>query len=565
MRLQKLYIEDYKNIHGQSFDLTSHEGLTLLIGNNGSGKSNVIEVISDIFSNLYQNQAKFQTNNFEIEYVNDDIVYNVKYTGTLECKVNNSTTNISNINLPRKIITIYSGETSRLWEIYYKPIYDNVVTKQIHNFGVSGALRLPEMIYLNHFYWDLSLMTLLCSDAEDIKEFCQHEIGIIGDVYFHFEYAQQNGIKEYHKYKPSRILEFVKSFDSKTSYTKDEYVQCINNNGFDSSELFELLYCAYTPKNGKIITHINVTFNSNLTTNDLSEGLKKRILIRAALEFAGHENSLYLLDEPDAHIHLNKKKQIIEDMIPYKATKHIIMTSHSPTICKHVGKTNFNSVILLDEGEIKPINNIFEVGKLMSDDQQIFNLLFTTKHLIITEGKTDCLYIKKAVDLFRHDYPVLYNNADYISVGGTDGEVVKELLSRITDISNRKIIVLVDRDGGGLKCARNILSNEQLKKEDIDIRAIAIKTNAYLVMIPNKNGGSKEFTIEDYFGHDLLEKLSIEYIQHEFSGKNFVEFPRVKDDLKKKILPNFCNNSNDTSDFIEFKVLLNKLETFLTT
>ena len=28
MRLQKLYIEDYKNIHGQSFDLTSHEGLT---------------------------------------------------------------------------------------------------------------------------------------------------------------------------------------------------------------------------------------------------------------------------------------------------------------------------------------------------------------------------------------------------------------------------------------------------------------------------------------------------------------------------------------------------------
>ena len=204
-------------------------------------------------------------------------------------------------------------------------------------------------------------------------------------------------------------------------------------------------------------------------------------------------------------------------MIPYKATKHIIMTSHSPTICKHVGKTNFNSVILLDEGEIKPINNIFEVGKLMSDDQQIFNLLFTTKHLIITEGKTDCLYIKKAVDLFRHDYPVLYNNADYISVGGTDGEVVKELLSRITDISNRKIIVLVDRDGGGLKCARNILSNEQLKKEDIDIRAIAIKTNAYLVMIPNKNGGSKEFTIEDYFGHDLLEKLSIEYIQHEFS------------------------------------------------
>ena len=563
MRLKSLYIEEYKNIKNQTFDFSDHDGLTLLIGNNGSGKSNLLESISDIFSNLYQNQNHFETKGFNIKYTIDGILYSVKYeNGNIEKRCDGEMEAVANpFILPKRIIAVYSGETSRLSNRFFKPIFDGIVQKQIHANPLSSALlRLPEMVYLNHSYWGLSLLSLLCSDADDIIAFCQNEIGIKHeDVVFEFNYAPQDGRYGYHNYTSSRILDFVKSFDSRTTYSVNEFIQCIESHGFQRLEIFELLYCAYLPINGKIITGINVKINDDFDVEGLSEGLKKRILIRAALEFASQENSLYLLDEPDAHVHLCKKRKIVEDINSYKARKHIMITSHSPTMCKFVGKDTPQSIIMLDHGEKKTVSNIFEAGRILSDDNQIFNLLFTTKHIVLTEGKTDCRYIKKALEFYKTDYPILYNETDFISVGGTDGEVIVDLLPRITDINNRRIIVLVDRDKGGLNCAKKVLQNENLKKEDIEIRPITSKENASFIMIPSKDGSQNDFMIEDYFDHNKIEQLSIEYINTNFSGKNFGAFPRVKDDMKKIVLPNFCDSSTNPNDFADFKILFEKM------
>lgn len=563
MRLLTLFIEEYKNIKNQTFDFSDHDGLTLLIGNNGSGKSNLLESISDIFSNLYQNQNHFETKGFVINYIIDGIIYSVKYeNGNIEKRCNGEMEAVANpFILPKRIVAVYSGETSRLSNRFFKPIFDGIVQKQIHANPLSSALlRLPEMVYLDHSYWGLSLLSLLCSDADDIIAFCQNEIGIKHeDVVFEFNYAPQDGRNGYHNYTSSRILDFVKSFDSRTTYSVNEFIQCIESHGFQRLEVFELLYCAYLPINSKIITEINVKINDDFDVEGLSEGLKKRILIRAALEFASQENSLYLLDEPDAHVHLCKKRKVVEDINSYKARKQIVITSHSPTMCKYVGKDNPQSIIMLDHGEKKNISNVFEAGRMLSDDNQIFNLLFSTKHIVLTEGKTDCKYIKKALEFCKTDYPVLYNDTDYISVGGTDGEVIVDLLPRITDIHNRKIIVLVDRDTGGLKCAKKVLNNDNLKKDDIDVRQITAKQNASFIMIPSKDGSQKDFMVEDYFDHNKIEQLSIEYISTHFSGKNFGEFPKVKDDMKRTVLPNFCDSSTDPNDFIGFKILFDKI------
>ncbi|MBQ1175798.1 MAG: AAA family ATPase [Treponema sp.] len=46
MRLKHFYIKDYKNLKDFSLDFENGNGLSILIGNNGSGKSNVLEAIS---------------------------------------------------------------------------------------------------------------------------------------------------------------------------------------------------------------------------------------------------------------------------------------------------------------------------------------------------------------------------------------------------------------------------------------------------------------------------------------------------------------------------------------
>ena len=42
MRLNYLWIEDYKNLRNITFDFEKGGGLTMLIGTNGSGKSNIL-------------------------------------------------------------------------------------------------------------------------------------------------------------------------------------------------------------------------------------------------------------------------------------------------------------------------------------------------------------------------------------------------------------------------------------------------------------------------------------------------------------------------------------------
>lgn len=79
MRLKHLYIKDYKNLKDFSLDFENGNGLSILIGNNGSGKSNVLEAISGIFAEAFWNDSSFkmrlkvlQLNNKENEGIIDE-------------------------------------------------------------------------------------------------------------------------------------------------------------------------------------------------------------------------------------------------------------------------------------------------------------------------------------------------------------------------------------------------------------------------------------------------------------------------------------------------------------
>ena len=57
MKLKKLQIKKYKNLIDFTVDFEPGKGLSILIGNNGLGKSNVLEAISGIFVNAYSAKA----------------------------------------------------------------------------------------------------------------------------------------------------------------------------------------------------------------------------------------------------------------------------------------------------------------------------------------------------------------------------------------------------------------------------------------------------------------------------------------------------------------------------
>ena len=66
MRLLKLKVKRYKNLKNIEIDFSNTDGKILLVGKNGSGKSNLLEVLSAIFSSVY-NAENNVTPSFEYD------------------------------------------------------------------------------------------------------------------------------------------------------------------------------------------------------------------------------------------------------------------------------------------------------------------------------------------------------------------------------------------------------------------------------------------------------------------------------------------------------------------
>ena len=67
MKLLSVYIENYKNLSG-TYDFTKQDGYIALIGENGSGKSNLLEAISLIYGKLYNISNIVNIGKFRICY-----------------------------------------------------------------------------------------------------------------------------------------------------------------------------------------------------------------------------------------------------------------------------------------------------------------------------------------------------------------------------------------------------------------------------------------------------------------------------------------------------------------
>lgn len=549
MRIKEIKIANkaFKNLDISLENNTS--GVMAFIGNNGSGKSNLLEAISAIFKHLYDKKEKDIPFNFSLVYTtfNGRTVEITKNELSVTTKIDNQENSDLYSFLPKQIVAIYSGEEDRLWREYYKPIYDDFISK----ISKSFQEEFPKMLYLNKFYWHISLLCLLLNRFNNPEDkFCEEILGINNVHSVKFEFNK----KKYQGYPNNNVLQFISTIDAKDEYTLDELQEVIKN--YDINEVFKYLYIAFTPKNTKILENIIIEYNDNLKIEDFSEGEKKMILIKAALEFAGQEDSLFILDEPDAHIHLSNKMQIKKVFEEYEQNRQVIITTHSPTLTKAIPK---EGIYCLEKGKVKEFKDIVEVTKYLADKEDIYKLLFSKSNMLIVEGKTDDKYIKKAIELYKDDFP--YLDFQILRVGGTDDENIQNLIDSIDLKHEQKIIVLVDRDDAGYKVYKKIFSNSRREKKDVLTEKY--RDNIHFLMLPHKdNNNDKNFVIEDYFAKTDIEKLSIDYLKQfiEETSESFGSFPKIREILKGDLLPKFCESNNCTKQSMEgFKVLLTEL------
>ena len=547
MKITRLIIDGYKNL---KLKLVHKTDIIAIIGNNASGKSNLLEALSLIFKSLYKRSIDVSFD-YLIEYTltNRRNILIIKKKSNVTYELNGETIIDISDFLPKRLVAIYSGEEQRMWKKCYQPIYDEFIDdiNKSASRGIAISKILPQMLYLNKYYWDLCLLTLLLSDLEDNKKFVKDVLGINKVNKIKFEFNKNN----YKSYTSSVVLSFIKKIDTKSEYTISQLKDVLNKNNIIPDDVFKYLYYAFSPKKTKIIKKITILFNNHLTVEDLSEGEKKLLLIRSSFEFAEQEDSLFLLDEPDAHIHVNNKEEIIKIMEPYKLNRQIVMTTHSPTISQTLTSENLYMLTnggLVEKAKQKIIEEL--TSKFWSKQKQnIF--LNSDNDIILVEGKYDIKFITSAINKIDEDQYRALNNLEYIPTGGASG--LRLFIDKFNPKETQKIIAILDYDIAGTTEIKEVLTQDQQEKlnknEFVEIDNLS---NTFLLFLPKLDRiNNSQYEIEDYFPIKKLKDISKEQIE---TFKVLKDFTLKRDFVKRKL--NEKVDSFKKEDFNDFRKLL---------
>ncbi len=515
MKLKSLYIKKYKNLSG-TYNFEKSNAYIALIGLNGSGKSNLLEVISIIFKIIAGSCPSNSIGDFSFTYEIEESVFYAEYRDAIGKLFINNTQ-----RRPSSIISCYSGEDDRLWEQGFKDIYI-----KFFNAAIEGGDYKPTSLYINKYCWKIAFISLLFSENDEVKRFVTDKLHVNHDT-ITIQFKSRENINS----QPHDASNWYKRVETKYQGAEISIDDLKNNEDVEllcrkypyltnDQIVFYYLYFLCMPdknrteglKADKIIESIDIKLNG-YNFDALSEGEKKLILIECITKVLGDENSLILLDEPDAHTHIAMKKDLLKLISEFEG--QTIMTTHSPMFLnKRWDGFDENNIFYLHDGKIEDTEPLKHLAELTDNEIDYFegSFILSSKKILVTEGTYDGLYLIQAVSFFENDdakYSKLRNIAIVYSGGTGNALSFYEQILKDTSDYHEKIVYLFDYDKAGLMGWKSINGINDPKVTPIFYQedfSIALNTN-----VSDNNIAPKDtIMVEDLFdSHSYESKVKV--------------------------------------------------------
>lgn len=545
MRLLSLYIEKYKNIIKQTFDFSNNSGYITLIGLNGSGKSNLIEAIALIYNGIL-NKQKIPFH-YVIQYEHNGKRYlrSPRIAMIDGIKVKNA-----EMIYPSSIIACYSGEDLRLWHEAFEDYYLHYFKK-----AIDGKTISPELVYMNKYCWSIALLSLLCSEKESVKCFLKNTFNIdnLDSIEVTFSFGDPDNFKEH------PALTWIKRIHSDcldeggkaTMKSILSYEVPLLPKQSKEKSLFHHLYLLSQPKKGngieKYITEIGIEC-SGISFNNFSEGHKKLILIECITQILGDDTSLLLLDEPDAHVHINMKKEILSCIDAFNG--QTVLTTHSPIFIEMM---NYNNLKYIENGISKDMDRIKAIKEISNNKLNILDgaIIASSKKLIVTEGPDDIKHIKKAIDVLSQ-VDKKFEKLKGIPIAFQGGaKLVEEFYNSIIDkdIENiEKVVFVFDFDSEGREGAKLV---EKIGNVKIDY---VYYNNTYPI-----NTADYDYYLEDFYPSSVYSEIKLPEIANTPTFFQMKKMSTLSKSIKEKLQKKIDNNQVADKDFMGFENFLGEL------
>ena len=563
MKLKSLYIKKYKNLSG-SYNFEKSNAYVALIGLNGSGKSNLLEVISIIFKIIAGSCLPNSIGDFSFTYEIEGSVFYAEYRDAIGKLFINNTQ-----RRPSSIISCYSGEDDRLWEQGFKDIYI-----KFFNTAIEGGDYKPTSLYINKYCWKIAFISLLFSENDEVKRFVTDKLHVNHDtITIQFKSKenitpQSHDASNWYKRVETKYLGAEISIDDLKN-NEDVELLCGKYPYLTNDQVvFYYLYFLNIPdkrkaeglKADKIIESIDIKLNG-YNFDNLSEGEKKLILIECITKVLGDENSLILLDEPDAHTHISMKKDLLKLISEFEG--QTIMTTHSPMFLnKRWDGFDENNIFYIHDGKIENTEPLKHLAELTDNEIDYFegSFILSSKKILVTEGTYDGLYLIQAVSFFENDdakYSKLRNIAIVYSGGSGNALSFYEQILKDTSDYHDKIVYLFDYDKAGLTGWKSINGINDPKVTPIFYQedySIALNTN-----VSDNNIAPKDtIMVEDLFdSHSYESKVKVVHDMNTHRDFRCNTQGRTTEAIKSYIEKNYKTFKPEW--FLGFKPTLDKL------
>jgi predicted ATPase len=382
MRLDWLRLEKFKNLVDASIDFDEDELTTVLIGANGSGKSNVIEALVTIFRDLdLEETTSFRYHISYTCYGNQIEINNNLGKRGISIKVNQKVKSRADFfsektkYLPAHVFGYYSGSSRRLEFLFDKhqvKYYKRVISPESKTEDIHDV-ELRRLFYCRQSYGQLALLSYFAFGAHSAKTFLKRQFQITGFnsallVLRKPRWANATPTEHQRTHGDPRfwyssglvralldkLWEFSLAPISGTSREQDDYrtkpggedqvyifiknqedLKQIAESFGDEKSFFSLLE---TLDISDLIRDVKIwvdkdKVNGEIPFHEISDGEKQLLSVLGLMRFTGREESLFLLDEPDTHLNPMWKwnyLNLINEVTSKNSESHIILTSHDP-------------------------------------------------------------------------------------------------------------------------------------------------------------------------------------------------------------------------------------------
>ncbi|GAB3935106.1 AAA family ATPase [Mucilaginibacter myungsuensis] len=344
--LDKAHLKGFKSI--DDLTIVFQKGLNVLIGKNGSGKSNLIELLHKAIS--YKKDNRLNYTSADLKFVSED-----NHLFELEIKKQTHSSlelDGENIDATRGYIerfkidgAIFSDTNAPRNSGRFK--FGNQEVTFWYNYRLTLSQLGYETIYSTCIQFDLPTNLEIVNTASTIKVDLKEGIMEDGDPYSFIFVNQSMFDLQIFFAQLKGGYENVSSQDILSWLTIDSgVIDNLKRHSPITNLRFNPNINIYNDGNTLILENIKIDFQINdtwLPWSYLSDGTRRLFYIISQVTSS---NGLVLLEEPELGIHPHQFNLLMDFLKEQSEEKQIIISTHSPKALDHLSSDELNNILI---------------------------------------------------------------------------------------------------------------------------------------------------------------------------------------------------------------------------